>query len=60
MLWNDKIARMMPSLKSLGSSDRGDVSEIIFDMTLRCIQPQEALARAKSKTLAQCGLIGQS
>jgi hypothetical protein len=60
MLWKVKIARMMASMKALSSSDRGNVSQISFDVTLRRIQPQKALARTKGKTLAQSRFIGQS
>jgi hypothetical protein len=47
-------------MKSFGGSDRADLSEIILDVTLRCVQPQEALARAAGKVLAQSRLVGQS
>jgi hypothetical protein len=60
MLWNVKIARMMTSMKPLGSSDRGDVSEVTLDVALRCIQAQKTVAGAKGKAFAQSGLVDYS
>src|SRR5262249_45651711 len=57
MLWNVKIARMVKSMKALGSSDRGDVREITLNVALRCIQSQKTIPRAKGKVFAQSRLV---
>src|SRR4029453_7459443 len=60
MLWKVRTARTSVSMDLSGRADLVHESQVVVDVTLQRIKPQESLARLRGKFIAQSRLMHQS